>query len=175
MTDDAVPTHVAGTLAAHGADIASTTAAGASSVQVNASAGGGLILNKGDIFSIAGNTQTYTVLATVSAIGSASKSAVRIDPPLAAIASANSALDIKGDHVVNLVFHRDAFAFANRPLVSSTTDMSLGNKILSLTDPQTGITLRLEVSRQYKQVVWEFDLLWGAQLVRPQLAARLAG
>ena len=42
-------------------------------------------------------------------------------------------------------------------------------------DPQTGITLRLEVSRQYKQVVWEFDLLWGSKLIRPELATRIAG
>jgi hypothetical protein len=46
---------------------------------------------------------------------------------------------------------------------------------MSMTDPQTGITLRLEVSRQYKQVTWEFDILWGAKLVRPELATRIAG
>jgi hypothetical protein len=77
--------------------------------------------------------------------------------------------------VVNLVFHRDAFAFANRPLVATTLDVQLGNQIIAMTDPQTGVTLRLEVSRQYKQTVWELDILWGAELIRPALAARILG
>jgi hypothetical protein len=47
--------------------------------------------------------------------------------------------------------------------------------MLSMTDPVTGITLRLELTRQYKQDRWELDLLWGSKLVRAALAARLAG
>ena len=90
-------------------------------------------------------------------------------------ATAAAAVTFKASHVVNLAFHRDAFAFANRPLVQSTQDMQLGSRIMSMQDPKTGITLRLEVSRQYKQVVWEFDLLWGSQLVRAPLATRIAG
>ena len=174
VADDAVPTHTAGTLQAYGAIIASTTAAGASSIDVkSASTTGNFVV--GDVFTIAGDTQTYTVTGTVSAIASGTAKAVAIKPGLQAIATANSAITIKDTHVVNLVFHRDAFAFANRPLVASTSDMALGSQIMSMTDPQTGITLRLEVSRQYKQVVWEFDILWGSKLVRPELAARIAG
>lgn len=174
VADDAVVTHTAGSLQAIGAAVGSTTAAGASSLDVVSSAAAGNLVI-GDIFTVAGNTQTYVVNATVSAIGSATAKAVTISPGLAAIASANAAITIKASHVVNLVFHRDAFAFANRPLVASTQDLALGSQIMSLTDPQTGITLRLEVSRQYKQTVWEFDILWGSKLVRKELAARLAG
>jgi hypothetical protein len=39
----------------------------------------------------------------------------------------------------------------------------------------TGIPLRLEVKRQNKQTLWEFDVLYGVKLVEPDLAARLAG
>ncbi len=174
VADDEVVTHTAGTLQVPGAVVGSTTAAGASSLDVaSASAVGNLV--EGDIFTIAGDTQTYVVGATVSAIASGTAKAVSISPGLAAIASATAAITIKATHVVNLVFHRDAFAFANRPLVASTQELSLGSLIMSMTDPQTGITLRLEVTRQYKQVVWEFDILWGTQLVRKELAARLAG
>ena len=174
VADDEVVTHTAGSLQPTGAAVGSTTAAGASSLDVqSAGAAGNLVV--GDIFTIAGDTQTYAVKATVSAITSATAKAVSISPGLAAIASSTAAITIKATHVVNLVFHRDAFAFANRPLVASTQDLALGSMIMSMTDPQTGITLRLEVSRQYKQIVWEFDILWGTQLVRPQLAARLAG
>jgi len=171
VADDAVKTHTAGSLQATGGLVGSTTAAGTASLDIqSASAVGNMVI--GDIFTIAGDTQTYVVKATVSAITSATAKTVTIDPPLTAIASSAAAITIKPTHVVNLVFHRDAFAFANRPL---TMDMGLGNQIMSMTDPVTGLTLRLEVSRQYKQVVWEFDILWGSELVRAELATRLAG
>ncbi|MGB5474113.1 MAG: hypothetical protein WBQ78_11605, partial [Gammaproteobacteria bacterium] len=174
VADDAVPTHTAGSISATGGRVSSTTAAGVSTMNIGAVSTTGNI-HVGDIFTIAGNTQTYVVESTVSAIASATVKAITFKPGLAAQATANALIDIKATHRVNLVFHRDAFAFANRPLVASTQDMALGSQIMSMTDPQTGITLRLEVSRQYKQVVWEFDILWGSKLVRPELATRLAG
>jgi len=174
FADDAVVTHVAGTLAGTGGLVGSTTAAGASTLDIQSASAQGNI-NIGDIFTIAGDTQTYVAKATVSAIVSGTAQGVQIDPPLQTAATAGAAVTIVGDHVVNLAFHRDAFAFANRPLVANSQDMALGSQIMSMTDPKTGITLRLEVSRQYKQVVWEFDVLWGAKLVRPQLATRIAG
>jgi len=168
--DDAVPTHTRGTVAS--VAVGSTTAIGASSLGVT---GGGALgtMTHGDVFTIAGDTQTYVVNATVT-IASATTN-ISIDPPLKVIASATSVITIKGSHTVNMAFHRDAFAFATRPLMQSTTDTALGSKIMSMTDPQTGISLRLEVSRQYKQVTWELDILWGAKLVRAPLAMRIAG
>lgn len=174
VADDAVPTHTAGTLQPTGAIVDVNAAIGASAVtMVSASAVGNIVV--GDIFTFAGNTQTYVARATVSAITSATGQSVTIDPPLVAAVTSTTAVTIKATHVVNIAFHRDAFAFANRPLTTSTNDLALGSQIVSMTDPQTGITLRLEVSRQYKQVVWEFDILWGAKLVRPELATRIAG
>jgi hypothetical protein len=46
---------------------------------------------------------------------------------------------------------------------------------MSVTDPESGLSMRLEISRQYKQTVWEFDILWGVALVRPEWAVRLIG
>lgn len=169
VADDAVQTHTEGTALGIGVVLASAAVAGASTIDVTVSASGTVAI--GDVFTIAGNTQTY-VNKTAQTGTSLTLS---ISPVVAASATAAAALTGKGDHVVNLVFHRDAFAFANRPLVASSQDLALGSRIMSLTDPQTGITLRLEVSRQYKQVVWEFDILWGSKLVRPELATRLAG
>ncbi len=174
FADDAVVTHTAGSLQTPGGVVGSTTAIGATTLDIKSASAQGNV-NIGDIFTIAGDTQTYVAGATVSAIVSGTAQGVAIQPPLKVIASADSAVTFKATHVVNLVFHRDAFAFANRPLVASTTDVALGSRIMSMTDPQTGITLRIEVSRQYKQVVWELDILWGAKLVRPELATRLAG
>ncbi len=173
--DDAVPTHTAGTISSPGGVVKTNAAVGASTLVIAANSGAGTYqINAGDIFTLAGDTQTYVVNATVSAIGSAGTSgqAISIEPPLKVAAASSTAMTVKGDHVVNLAFHRDAFAFANRPLQSAGL---AAENIMSMTDPQTGITLRLEVVRQNKRTVWQLDILWGAKLVRRELAARIAG
>ena len=47
--------------------------------------------------------------------------------------------------------------------------------MLSAVDPISGIALRLEVSRQYKQTTFSYDVLGGGALVRPALACKIAG
>ncbi len=166
-SDDHVLTHVTG-------------AEGNPLVKGTTQTGGSLIVDGfttkpsvGDVFTLAGDGQQYVVSAATDLNGT--ESTLTISPEITAAPADNAVLTFVGSHVVNLVFNRDAFAFANRPLAQSTQDMGLGSQILSMTDPVTGISLRLEVSRQYKQVVWEFDILWGVALVRPELAVRLAG
>lgn len=127
----------------------------------------------GDIFTITGDPQQYVVLEASDL--DSTESVLKIAPAILSAPADNAPLTFAASHVVNLVFNRDAFAFANRPLAHSTQDLGLGNQIMSMTDPETGLSLRLEVARQYKQVVWEFDILWGVRLVRPELAVRLAG
>jgi hypothetical protein len=161
--DQNVVTHTAGTAA-------STTAAGVSTVGLTASSAGTLLV--GDIFTIAGDDQTYVVAASVNV---SANIGVRIDPPLKAIATAADAVTKKATHVVNLAFTPRAFAFATRPLMENTMDVSGGNQMISATDPITGLSLRVEVIRQYKQTAWDYDVLYGAKLVRPELAVRIAG
>lgn len=166
-----IQTHTAGTLAAIGVVVASTTAAGATAIDLKSNgATGSLVL--GDVFTIAGQTQTYVVKTAVPSLTSATPAAVEIDPPLKANATINAVGTLKASHVVNLAFQRNAFAFANRPLAG---DIGLGTRVLPVTDRDTGISLRLEVSRQYKQVMWDFDILWCTALVRPELATRIPG
>jgi hypothetical protein len=166
-SDDHVATHIRG-------------AAGTSLVKGAAQTGSTLIADGfttkpsvGDIFTITGDLQQYAVLAATDLSGT--ESTLTISPAIVSAPADNAPMTFVDDHVVNLVFNRDAFAFANRPLAQSTQEMGLGSQILSMTDPVTGLSLRLEVARQYKQVVWEFDILWGIALVRPELAIRLAG
>jgi hypothetical protein len=72
---------------------------------------------------------------------------------------------LKASHAVNLAFQFGAFTFADRPLASATTTRTmLGSKIVMATDPVTGMSLRLEVTRQNKQTQWSFDHLYGAKL-----------
>jgi len=108
-------------------------------------------------------------------VSTAAGLAVSISPGLAAIATAAAAVTIKASHVVNLAFQRNAFAYVTRPLASSSVETGMGTAIRSMSDNMTGLTMRLEVVRQRKQTAWEFDVLHGEQLVRPELAARIAG
>ena len=167
-TDDAIATHTAG--GAGTPLIDGTPAAGATSVTVNGITGAFV---EGDIFTIAGDSQTYAVKAATALAGTAQT--LTIAPKLAKAAVNDAALTVKDDHKVNLAFHRDAFALAMRPLAGATASDGYGSQIVSMTDPVTGLSMRLEVSRQYKQVVYELDALWGVGLIRPELATRIAG
>jgi hypothetical protein len=94
-------------------------------------------------------------------------------PTLQSVAANNAALTFKATHVVNLGFHRDAFALAMRPLENAVD--GLGNQISVATDPISGVSMRLEVSREHKRTRYSFDVLYGAKLVRAELACRMAG
>jgi hypothetical protein len=127
--------------------------------------------NKGDILTIAGQTQTYTILADMTATAGG-KAALTIAPGLQVALAGDEAITLKGSHTVNLGFTREAFAMVTAPFED---DQLAGAEIAYMRDPVTGIVLRLEVSRQYKQTKWEFDILWGSACLRPEYAARLAG
>lgn len=173
--DDGVVTHTAGTASDSGSFTVTTGAAGTagdSAVTIKTNTGSPTLL-VGDVISFAGHEQTYVVTADATlTVGGVP---VSIVPALKANVADAAAVTVRASHVVNLAFHRDAFALAMRPLSAGMADLSLGNQILAMTDAQTGLSLRLEVSRQYKQTVWEFDVLWGVKLVRPELVVRIAG
>jgi hypothetical protein len=166
-----VVTHTAGTVP--NGLVFSTTAAGVSAIDLMGNSTLGTLVT-GDIFTIAGDTQTYVVQATVTIV-STPGATVAFGPALAQIASANSAWVKKSTHVVNLAFQRNAFAYATRPLAQSVTGLQGGNIMRVLQDDLTGLVLRLEVVRESKQDSWEFDVLHGEELVRPEFAARIAG
>jgi hypothetical protein len=164
-----VKTHTAGT--AGSITVASTTAAGATALDIICSVAGTLVA--GDIFSVAGNTQTYVV--TTGASFTSTKAAVSIQPPLVAIASAGADVAKRASHVVNLAFHREAFAFVNRPLSGVGNGDQLGSMISQMTDPVSGLTMRMEITRHNKQERFALDVLYGAKTVRRQYATRIAG
>ena len=196
VADDAVVTHIAGTIDDGGGNkeaiLDGGFAIGIDTIDVDNTTLTGTIV-AGDIISFANHTQTYCVVdnaasseftsvtdnqagtvGTYTAAGNAIGS-LKFFPALQAAVVDAEVMTVADTHVVNLVFHRDAFGFATRPLVQSTQDLALGSQIMSMQDPKTGLVLRLEVSRQHKQVVWEFDILWGTRLIRAELAARLLG
>lgn len=175
--DQQVPTHPSVALSAGAATVNGVNAVGAGTT--NGGRTGTLSIAKvtnvgsfiaGDIITIAGFSQTYTVLAaTALIIGNTS---VTIAPALQQATAGGEAITLKAAHVVNLAFHRDAIAFVSRPLQASSANIET---MMSVADPISGIALRLEVVRQNKQMFFDFDVLYGAACVRPELAVRLAG
>lgn len=174
--DDAVPVHTAGTITTGlTAKAATPQAAGLTTiVATTAASTGAADLKEGDIINIAGDDQTYVLTADAVQASADSDVDLQVSPSLQEPLSGGEAITVEGDHTVNLVFHRDALAFATRSLQTSGLEIGHQN-MMTMQDPHTGLVLRLEVNRQYKQVAWEFDILFGVKLVRPELAARLAG
>ena len=176
--DQNIPTHTAGTIingsSAKVALANGALAAGVSTMAVDHSTLTGTVV-LGDVFTFAGHSGTYSVTNTsaVTASGNA-MTGITFTPDLRAAVADNEAVTFQGDHVVNLLFHRDCFALATRPLMDNDAS-ELGSLIMSDVDEKSGLTLRLEISRQHKQTRFAYDILYGAALVRPEFGARILG
>jgi hypothetical protein len=161
--DQNIPTHTAGTASSY--TVSGAASVGDLSVTLTGGSGGFVA---GDIITFAGQTQTYTVVADQPTPG-----AVQISPALAAPLAGSEAVESAADHVVNLMFHRDCFALATRPLAAAETGM--GVQSMTTVDPVTNLPLRLEVKRENKRTRWSFDILFGTATIRPELGCRLQG
>jgi hypothetical protein len=170
--DQNVRTHIAGAAAGYLVNEGSGAAVGIKTVTIDTGSGA---FNVGDIVTFAGHTQTYVITASV---GGASATSITFEPGLTTAVANNAAITAGGDtggigdHVMNLAFHRDAIAFATRPLAASNHPASI---IQSAVDPVSGLTLRLEVTREHKRDRFSYDILYGANVVRRELGARLLG
>lgn len=185
--DQNVPTQIAGTLTGTvsangvqpigggGTGVASADNGRTCVVSIATAAASSLNFKVGDIISFAGDTQTYAVTVATGAIGaSVANTQVTVSPALKVAKAGAEVVTLRASHVVNLSFHRDAFAFATRPLDSGMANQ-LGSIVQSAVDPVSGLTLRLEITREHKRNRFSYDILYGAQLIRPELACRLAG
>jgi hypothetical protein len=173
--DQQAPYHTAGTITTGLIAKAATAQAVGDTTIVctTAASSGACALLVGDIVTFAGSTQTYTLTAAATQASASTDVTLNISPPLKTALVGSEAVAVKASHAVNLAFHRDAIAFATRPLVDQMD--GLGNIINTATDPVSGLALRLEISREHKRTRFSYDILYGATLVRADLAARLAG
>ena len=172
--DQNIPTYTPGTGWASGF-IASTVAGavGDSTLNIiNATASGTIKI--GDVFTLTADSDSQQYVITANATASATVAvAVSFYPPLkTAVATGATLVAVSVAYAANLVFHRDALAWASRPLQDISGQ---GNTIQSAVDPVTGVALRLELSRQYKQTTFSFDVLGGANVIRPELGVKVAG
>ncbi|MFH2076324.1 MAG: P22 phage major capsid protein family protein [Pseudomonadota bacterium] len=167
-----VPTHTKGTLAAGTALQLNAEVAAGATTAVFKDSGGTLTgtMTEGDLFTIAGHAQQYTCSALATA--AANLVTVTFTPAAATTYTISSVVTHIDGHVASLGFHRDAFAIGFAPLADDS--MGLARQFM-IQDPLTGIVLRLEVTREYKQVTWRYDILYGVKAIRPELACRILG
>lgn len=124
----------------------------------------------GDLFTFSGENYVITAAATASATV---PFAISIYPALKdAVATGAAITVVASAYTVNLAYHRDGLAWASRPLMAIG---SFGNLFQGAVDPVSGLALRLELSRQYKQNTIGYDVLGGASFVRREYGAKILG
>ncbi len=162
-----VPVHTAGTYTT-GTTVTGVNAIGATVIALSGGATGTLIA--GDIIGI-GN-YSYNVQ---SSVGVGTPSSVTISPGLfAATAGAEAIVQLTtSSFVQNLLVQRDALGFAMAPLQDSI--QVPGTLQAMAIDEVSGFALRLEVTRQHKQVQWAYDALFGGSAIRDGNMVYMAG
>lgn len=162
----------------HAAKVNGNVLAGASTMNLNEVTLTGTIL-PGDVFTVAGVSGTFAVTNTTTLTAAANALTGVTFAPAAPVGGFTSTAVVTfkgavggGSYVRNLFFHRDAVAFASRPLA----DLPLADSLVqSVGDPLTGVNLRLEITREHKRTRLSYDVLYGVQLVRPELCVIIAG
>lgn len=128
-------------------------------------------VNNGAIFTLAGDTQTYAVQATV---GGATVTSITFEPALKTSPADNVVLTFKAAFRKNLLLHRDAIAFVMAPLVDTVVAPNLV-AMQPIIDEVSGLSLRVELTREHKRWRWSYDAMYGGQLVRPDMGVIMAG
>lgn len=163
-----IKTHVAGGYTAL-ADVTVTTgAAGATSIVLTSTAGASTAkLEKGDLMTIDGNKYVVTeqTLAAVAGVVTA-----KIYPALPASAVGKT-VTFQVSHVSSLAFHKNAFAFVNRPQA-----LPLGGAAGYIANYE-GLSIRVTMGYTMGSKIntISFDILHGEKTLQPELACRVFG
>jgi hypothetical protein len=170
-----VPTNTSTALTAGALTVNGVNAAGSSVVSLaKATNAAPLALGNTIIIASGPAAGNYRVTAAVSLI--VGNTAVSITPPLRGATAGGEVVSLLATAVQNVLMASDAIAFVTRPLAESTPP---GGESLaafdSIIDPVSGLVLRLELTREYKQWRWSYDALWGSQLVNESYAQIMLG
>ena len=130
--------------------------------------GGGTAPAKGDVFTVAGDTQTYVVESSTATV-------ITMFPAAKVAWADNAAVTFKADHVNNLLITKNSIAFAMAPLIETVAIAGAPSMQSVAIDEESGLSLRLEVTRQHKQWQWAFDALYGSAVIRRSDGIIIAG
>lgn len=167
-SDVQAPYHTAGTAAANaGMTLAAAASAGDTSLSLAGVAGATFV--RGDVVKVAGSVQTFTVTADTTG------SLIPVYPAVLVPIASGTAVEVLGDHNIDLAFTKSAFLIAFRQL--KTPANAASTTIASMSDPLTGVTLRLlswyDPAKESTQ--WKLETLFGLKAVSPERAIRFGG
>lgn len=168
-----VPNHTNGTLGA-GTTVTGINAIGATTIALSGGASGTILA--GDIVRF-GATSAYTYNVVSSVGGGTPSSVVIAYPGLIAATAGAEAVSISTASVIaahNILIQKNCLAFAMAPLLDTVEVPGATLQAVAI-DEVSGLSLRLEVTRQHRQVQWAFDALYGGAVIRPQIACWLLG
>lgn len=123
----------------------------------------------GDIVTFAGDANKYVVGTALSG------GALALNKPgLQATLADNVAMSLGNSYAANLAFRRSAIILATRtPALPEEGDSAVDR--ITITDPLSGLTFELAMYPQFKQMLYELSIVWGAALVKPEHSAILLG
>ena len=124
----------------------------------------------GDLFTIAGATTQYTIVSASTLVGTDSD--ITFEPALSIAYADNAALTFIATHVANMAFHKNALTFAVRP-VSAMDGNTQNSRIM--TDPLTGITVKLRIDDAHHATIWEYSILYGSAVPQSEGGVRVLG
>ncbi len=162
-----VPIHTAGTDLVGAINDTTGLAVGTTTLVVD---GFSSAVVPGDIISIAGDSQTYIATGTPTTTEIIIAPGLKVAIPTA---DGDEVITVRATGRQNLLLHRNAIAFAMAPLAGQAR--MAGDMMSEAIDEESGLSLRLEFTRQYKQYQWAFDALYGGKVIRRELGVRLAG
>lgn len=170
-SDQVGASHVASTVTAGALTAGAATSVGSTTVSL-AKATNPMTLKAGDILTFAGDTQTYAVVAPANlAVGNTS---VAVVPAIKVAKAGGEAVALLGSHTVNLAMHRDAIGFASRVLENQSYGAD-ASQSFSMVDPVSKLAMRVSFRQEFERSRFSVSMLWGAAMVRPDLAVRVLG
>lgn len=151
-----------GTFALNGAVSAAATTASVDGTTVTGT------WEAGSTFTVAGDTQVYTL--TADATAAANAITINFTPASPGWADGTVVTRV-ADHAANLAFHRNAFAFVSRPLA-----MPMGGVQAEIVNYK-GLSLRAvyDYNSTSKKNIVSLDLLFGVKTLDPLRAVRVLG
>ena len=166
-----LPTHTAGTFVAVASPkVKGAHLAGVTTITLDGGSGTETI-KQGDVFKI--GTQYF--VATADATASSGEVDVAVSPAVPANIADDADVvfpdKTAGSHAVNLAFHKNAFAFVQRPL-----EAPMGGA-QSYTASSDGLSIRATAgyTMSTKKEILSLDILYGYKTLMPQLAVRTLG
>ncbi len=128
----------------------------------------------GDTLVIAGHSQRYAVTADATAVGGAIT--IQIFPALVQDYTNGSTVTVDlSSGPQNLMFHRNWLALVTAPLPD--VPARLGARVAVITDPKSRLSLRSRMwyDGENSRSLVALDILYGYQILEPNLAVRLIG